>query len=173
MLLTLSPEISTALSIDSPIKANLALASYFTVSALGDVFSATMSNFFSSRRLVAGLFVSANVLMAFVILSSDGVTANQFYLLCAGVGLFNLWAISGTITVEHFPTHLRSLASSVAYNLARGSVVLMNLSLIVLKPFGILEALSIIAFTVALFGVLAVFRIRETFGCDLGGNASL
>jgi hypothetical protein len=108
------------------------------------------------------------MLMAFFILSSQQFSATQFYFLCAGAGLFNLWAISGTITVEHFPTHLRSLASSVSYNLARGSVVLMNVSLIALKPMGIIQALLVIATTVAVLGIFAVLKTRETFGCDLG-----
>jgi len=170
LLLTLSPEVSRALAVSSPVKANIALASYFTVSALGDVLGALLSNKFSSRRLVAGLFVGANMLMTYVILSGQQISDAQFYFLCAGAGLFNLWAISGTITVEHFPTHLRSLASSVSYNLARGSVVLMNLSLIVLKPMGIVQALFVIGATVTALGVLAVLKTRETFGCNLGMN---
>jgi hypothetical protein len=110
------------------------------------------------------------MLMAYVILSGQQISDTQFYFLCAGAGLFNLWAISGTITVEHFPTPLRSLASSVSYNLARGSVVLMNLSLIVLKPMGIVQALFVIGATVTALGVLAVLKTRETFGCNLGMN---
>lgn len=167
VLLTLSPEVSRALTVGSPVKANIALASYFAVAALGDVFGAALSNTFSSRRLVAGLFVVANTAMVFIILSSQQVSALQFYLLCAGVGVFNLWAISGTIAVEHFPTHLRSLASSVSCNLARGSVVLMNLSLIILRPLGLIQALSFIAACVAVLGVISVFKIRETFGRNL------
>jgi hypothetical protein len=44
----------------------------------------------------------------------------------------------------------------------------MNLSLIALKPMGIIQALLVIATTVAVLGVFAVFKTRETFGCDLG-----
>jgi MFS family permease len=170
VLLTLSPEVARAISVSSPVKANIALASYFAVSALGDLFGAALSNTFSSRRLVAGLFVVANISMVFVILSSQQVSATQFYMLCAGMGIFNLWAISGTITVEHFPTHLRSLASSVSCNLARGSVVVMNLALLSLKPIGIIQALLVISAVVALLGTLSILKIRETFGRDLDFN---
>lgn len=167
VLLTLSPEVSRALTIDTPVKANIALASYFTVSALGDLLGAFLSNLFASRRIVAGLFMTGNVIMALVILTSHQLPVTWFYCLCAGVGLCNLWAISGTITVEHFPTHLRSLASSVAYNLARGAVVAMNVALILLKPLGILQALGLIAIFVAAGGVLALVSIKETFECEM------
>ena len=168
LLMTLAPEIAKATSTQGIIKANIALALYFAASAFGDWLGAWLSEFFKSRRLVAGLFLFGNMSLALFLLLKPNFDVFQFYALCAGFGLFNLWAISGTIVVEQFPTELRATATTSNFNCSRATVVLMNLALLALKPtLGITHGLIIIGGTIFTLGLIGVWQLKESYGRSL------
>lgn len=170
MLLTLCPEVAKATGAHLAAKVNIALAVYFLVAIVGDCLGAYLSEVFKSRKLVTGLFIVGNMFLAIVLLQKLGLDALAFYALCAAFGIFNLWAITGTILVEQFPTELRSTAATSNMNCSRACVVLMNLTLLALKPIGIINAIFVtgtIMFTLAVF---CVWRLPETYGKSLSSN---
>jgi MFS family permease len=168
ILLTLALEVARSSGAQGVVKANIALALYFFVAAFGDAFGAWLSERLRSRRAVAGLFVCANATLAFTLIWSSGLTVQQFYVVCAAFGLGNLWAISGTIVTEQFPTTLRATASTSSFNVSRSIVILMNFALLNLKPqFGMIPSLSIIGAVIFGLGLFAIWRLPETYGRSL------
>jgi hypothetical protein len=168
ILLTLAPEIASATHVMGTVKANIALALYFTVSVIGDGLGAFLSELFKSRRLVAGLFICGNMLLAIFFLQAPHLDIVQFYVLCAGFGIFNLWAISSTIVVEQFPTELRATATTSSFNVSRAMVIVMNVALLTLKPItGTVDGLMIIGGTMFAFGLIGVRYLKETYGRSL------
>ena len=168
ILLTLAPEIAKAANTQGIIKANVALAVYFLASIFGDWLGAWLSELFKSRKLVAGLFILGNLVLASFLLQTRSLDVLQFYALCAAFGLFNLWAISGTIVIEQFPTELRATASTSSFNCSRATVILMNLALLMLKPtIGMINGVMIIGGVVFVLGLIGVWQLRESYGYSL------
>ena len=168
LLLTLSPEIGKATGVQGAIKANIAIALYFGMSAVGDLMGAWLSERFKSRKLVAGLYVLGNAVLCFIYVQPHALSLNEFYTLCAIFGLFNLWAISGTIVVEQFPTNIRATASTASLNFSRACVILANLLFLALKPsLGLTQALLSIGIGIFALGLLAVIRLPESYGQSL------
>jgi MFS transporter, putative metabolite:H+ symporter len=167
VLMTLSPEIAKATGAHEAIKANIALGIYFFAAVFGDWLGAWLSDTFKSRRLVAGLFILGNMCLAFLFLQKLGLNAVNFYALCAAFGMFNLWAISGTIVVEQFPTELRATATTSNFNCSRAAVILMNMAFLMLKPIGVSNGLMIVGAVVFALGIFCVWRLPETYGRSL------
>lgn len=167
VLLTLSPEIARATAVQGLIKANIVLALYFLFAAVGDCFGAWLNEIFKSRRLVAAIFIVGNMVLAFVLLQNLHFHDWAFYLLSAMFGIFNLWAICGTILVEQFPTELRATATTSNINCSRASVILMNWGFLLLKPIGVTNSLLLVASTVFALALFCVWRLPESYGCSL------
>lgn len=167
ILLTLAPEVAKATGAQFVAKANIALAIYFLVAVVGDCLGAWFSECFKSRRLVTGLFVVGNMLLAILLLQPFSLDAFAFYALCATFGVFNLWALAGTILVEQFPTELRSTATTSNLNCSRACVVLMNLTLLAIKPIGIVNALLLIGGVMFALALFCLWRLPETYGKSL------
>jgi MFS family permease len=168
IVLTLSPEIAAATQVQGPVKANIALAIYFTVATLGDWLGAWLSEVLKSRRKVAGLFIVGNLCIALFLLQKLHLDASWFYFVCASFGIFNLWAICGTIVVEQFPTELRATASTSNFNFSRATVILMNLSLLALKPtIGFTSGIITIGIVMFSLGLVGVILLDESYGCHL------
>ncbi len=163
IMLTLSPEIAKAIEVNGVIKGNISLAIYFAVAAIGDLLGATLSGRFKSRKLVAGLFIIGNIGLPMVLLQFHHLETWQFYAFAAAYGLFNLWAISGTILVEQFPTHLRATATTAGLNFARGGIILMNLSFLGLKIIGVTHAVLVIGGVVICLGLASVLSLPESY----------
>jgi len=167
MIITLSPEVGRATGVEGVIKPNIALAAYFTVAAFGDLIGAWLSERFRSRRVVAGAYVFGNMILAIIIMQNWRLDAVQFYALCAAFGLFNLWAISGTIVVEQFPTVLRATASTASLNFSRGTIIISNFLFLQFRSYGMTNSLLVIGMGFFILGLLAVWRLPETYGHSL------
>ncbi len=167
MLLTLAPEIAKSTGVVSPVKVNVALGIYFFASMFGDWFGAWLSNFCRSRRIVVLAFIAANMCLSLLFLQKLSLSEAGFYGLCAVFGLFNLWAITATIVVEQFPTHLRATATTSNFNCSRSLVILMNLTFLALKPIGVPLSLIFIGTLIFGCGLLCAWSLPETYACSL------
>jgi putative MFS transporter len=168
VLLTLAPEIAEASGITAPVKANLMIAGYFIVAVSGDIFGATLSHLFRSRKKILLLFMMGNLLLAVLYLHNHHNSPALLYTVGALFGLFNLWALAATVAVESMPTALRATVSTSVLNLSRAMIIVFNLVLLGLKPhFGLLGGLTVIGAVIFALGLLAVMSLRETFAVDL------
>ena len=169
VVLTLSPELAKNLQIIDPVKANIAIGTYFTVAAFGDLFGAWLAVKFHSRKRAIAFFMLGNLaLILFYLHGLNGAAPLVFYGMGAVIGLFNLWALSATIAVEQFPTALRATATTSVLTLGRSLIMVFNLILLTLKPaFGLAGGLTIIAIGIFGIGFIVACMIRETHAADL------
>lgn len=169
VLLTLSPEVAKSLGVPDPLKANIILAAYFVMAVLGDLIGATLTHVLQSRRHAIAMFMVGNLIGTMALLYSfTHPTLNQLYMCGAAIGLFNLWALSATVSVEQFPTHLRATVSTSVLNFARAMIIVFNLSFLALKPnLGTIDALALVGCSVLGIGFLSALLMRETYHVDL------
>jgi len=168
ILLTLSPEIGKAFGIEGALKANIALPIYFSMAVIGDLLGAWLSETFKSRKIVIASFILGNLLIAALFLQGWKMPNTFYYFLCGAFGLFNLWAITGTIVVEQFPTELRATAVTSNFNCSRSMVVLMNLALLAFKPLvGLINAACIIGAVIFTLAFFCIWRLPESYGHSL------
>ena len=167
ILLTLSPEIAKALGIQGVVKANIALATYFSMAAAGDLLGAWLSETLKSRKIITAGFILGNLLVALVLLQGWKMPSMFYYFLCGTFGLFNLWAITATVIVEQFPTELRATAVTSNFNCSRATIILTNLAVLALKPIGIISEIYIIGAVVFTLAFFCIWHLPESYGRSL------
>lgn len=167
ILLTLAPEITKAAGIVG-VKANIALAAYFTMSLAGDFGSAFFSEKIKSRKIPIFIFLLSLMCLSCVYIYNAPQSLNAFYVLCASFGVFNIWAIATITTTEQFPTHLRATVTTSSMNFARGCILPMNLGILYLKPLaGVSTAAFIVGGCIFALGFISLLSLKETFGEEL------
>ena len=97
--------------------------------SFGDLVSGFLSQMLGSRRKVIAAYLVFLTAVSTVYLTSQGLSAAQFYtltfLLGTGVGY---WALFVTMASEQFGTDIRSTAANTVPNFVRGAVVPITLS---------------------------------------------
>jgi MFS family permease len=166
-LLILSPELAKYLHLTGVIKPNIMMAIYFAVAVIGDFFGAFLTEKMKSRRKAVMLFLTGTLVVTFLYLYGPLTQALHLYMLAAFLGLFNLWALSSTVSVEQFPTELRATVSTSVVNFARCLQIPMNMAFLILKPYGFTLAAGIVGITFIALAIISAFMMRETYHADL------
>lgn len=169
ILMTFSPEIGSALHLDTPIIAGKAVMWEYIGLAIGDISSGVLSQYFGSRKKVVRLYVLSCAALAAIYLFVPLHSSTIFYGLCVLLGVTaGYWALFVTIAAEQFGTNLRATVATTVPNFVRGSILIMTpLFLLFKEQYGILwgtALLSALAIGVALLGL---WKMEETFGKDL------
>lgn len=169
LLMTLAPEIGSALQVITPITAAWAILFFNVGLGMGDLSSSLLSQYLGSRKKAAMIYLTMSIITVMTFLSQTGLSATTFYLFCLLLGLSNgYWAIFITITAEQFGTNLRSTVTTSAPNVVRGMVIPFSLLLSTLKPtLGIVYSLEIIAVSSLLMAFYAIYSLRETFAVSM------
>lgn len=169
ILITFSPEFAPHLGVTEPITAGRAIMFNYFGLAVGDLLSGLVSQWLKSRKKVVAVFLLFTVGMVLVFASLRGLSAWEFYGVCALLGLgVGYWAMFVTIAAEQFGTNLRATVATTVPNFVRGAVVPLSLLFTGLTPhLGILgSALSVGAGSFAL-AFLALGQLEESFHKDL------
>lgn len=169
ILTIFAPELGTALGADVPLKASTAVISYFVGATLGNFLTGLLSQIFRSRKKVMGVFILGAAAASVWILFVPGLSAAGFYGLVGLGGFFTgYWTLFLTTTAEQFGTNLRATATSSAANFVRASVIIDTFLITILKPsFGYLGGVQIVMALCFAVGLLALWKLPETFGRDL------
>jgi MFS family permease len=170
IMVTLSPEIATAMHVDGIVNVGLAVAAYYGGAAVGDCFCGLLSQLMRSRRKAAFIMLGLGTLSLVGFVLYSPVSLNEFYLLYVVMGFCTgYWVLLVTIAAELFGTNLRATAASTVPNFVRGSLVLMNLAVASLKGAGlnIITAGEIIGASVLAIAFLSLLLLPETFHRDL------
>jgi putative MFS transporter len=169
MVWTLGPEIGKAMNIPFEIKASLALAIGYTGMMCGDVLAGVLTQMLKSRRKGVAVFLMvAAVSIAFFVTRTE-LSLFEYYVFCGWLGVtIGYWVNLITIAAEQFGTNLRATVAASVPNLARATLVPMNLLLANLKPtYGIMTSISMIAIMAVVVALLALSQLRETFYDDM------
>jgi len=104
-----------------------------------------------------------------IYMSLHGMSADAFYLFISFLGFSSgYWAIFVTIAAEQFGTNLRATVATTVPNFARGSLVLISLLFVTLKPiYGITTSGLIVGAICTSIALIALYFMSETFGKDL------
>ncbi|MCV9926416.1 MFS transporter [Flavobacterium sp. LS1R49] len=174
VLITFSPEFAKTLGVQQAetIVAGKAIAFCYSGLVVGDIASGLLSQWLKSRKKVMYLFLVFNLIMVFVYLHSFGITADNFYWLCFGMGCsVGYWVLFVTIAAEQFGTNIRATVTTTAPNFVRGSLPLIILiySLLRDKFFdgNILNAAMVVGTILSVLALLALWKLKETFNSDL------
>ena len=168
ILILFSPEFAKEFGIVGVNAGNAIMLCYIGLT-VGDFGSGYISQKIKSRKIaIAGFMLSALVL-SIVYGALSGASSTMFYLVCFLIGVScGYWALFITVAAEQFGTNIRSTAASTVPNFVRGMVVPMSAGFIALKPsFGLLGAAAIVGALVFAAGLIALWKLEETFHKDL------
>lgn len=168
ILILFSPEFAKEFGISGVNAGNAIMLCYIGLT-VGDFGSGYISQKIKSRKIaIAGFMLSALVL-SIMYGALSGASSTMFYLVCFLIGVScGYWALFITVAAEQFGTNIRSTAASTVPNFVRGMVVPMSAGFISLKPsFGLLGAAAIVGALVFAAGLIALWKLEETFHKDL------
>jgi MFS family permease len=166
-LLILSLELAKYLHLEGTVKPNIMMAIYFATSVIGDFFGAFLTDKLQSRRRALFIFLSGTLVVTLLYFFAPLTQALHLYILAGVLGLFNLWALSSTVSVEQFPTELRATVSTSVVNFARCLQIPMNMAFLFLKPHGLTFAASSVGIVTIILALLSAYWMRETYHADL------
>lgn len=180
VLITFSPEFAKALGVEAAetIKAGQAIAWCYGGLVFGDIFSGLFSQYLNSRKKVMASFLGLNLIMVFVYLNAQGISATAFYLLCMAMGFsVGYWVIFVTIAAEQFGTNIRATVATTVPNFVRGSLppIILMYQYFRDKVYAgdILQASMVVATILAAIAFLALWKMKETFKADLDYTETL
>ena len=169
ILITLSPELGTALGLPTAPSAPRAfLWNYFGL-AVGDLASGALSQLLRSRRKALGVFLALTAASLVVYFTLGATSLDGFYASCFVMGIaIGYWAVFVTSASEQFGTNLRGTVATTSPNFVRGSVVPVTLAYKWLVPsLGMLTAAAVVGAATLVLAFVALLALHETFGKDL------
>jgi MFS family permease len=169
IVVTLCPEFAKALKVQGAVTGSRGVLFVYLGLTVGDFLSGTLSQLWRSRKaaVLLGQLVAALFLCAYF--ASNGRSAGAFYGIIFGLGIgAGYWSVFATIGAEQFGTNLRATAATTIPNFARGALIPITLLFTWLKAsHGLVNAGMITGAVCVVIAVLALYRLRETYGIDL------
>ena len=168
ILILFSPEFAKEFGISGVNAGNAIMLCYIGLT-VGDFGSGYISQKIKSRKIAIAGFMLSALALSIVYGALSGASSTMFYLVCFLIGVScGYWALFITVAAEQFGTNIRSTAASTVPNFVRGMVVPMSAGFIALKPsFGLLGAAAIVGALVFAAGLIALWKLEETFHKDL------
>ena len=168
ILILFSPEFAKEFGIVGVNAGNAIMLCYIGLT-VGDFGSGYISQKIKSRKIAIAGFMLSALALSIVYGALSGASSTMFYLVCFLIGVScGYWALFITVAAEQFGTNIRSTAASTVPNFVRGMVVPMSAGFIALKPsFGLLGAAAAVGIIVFAAGLIALWKLEETFHKDL------
>jgi MFS transporter, putative metabolite:H+ symporter len=169
ILVAFTPEIGAAMGIPAVLKASYASMLCYAGQAIGNLCCGMVSQHLSSRKQAIAWFLSSTFVVCLAVLLLPIHSATFFYALFFPLGFCGgFWIVYLTMVAEQFGTNLRATVTTSVPNFVRGSTVLMTLGFSAMKvPLGVLHSATVVCIVVFTCGLLALWRLRESFGADL------
>ncbi len=169
IVVTLCPEFAQAMHVQGTVTGSRGILFVYLGLTIGDFLAGTLSQLFRSRKaaVLLGQLVAALFLCAYF--SSEGRTAAGFYGIIFGLGIgIGYWAVFATIAAEQFGTNLRATTATTIPNFARGALIPITLLFTTLKGrYGLVHGGFITGAICVVIAVIALSKLRETYGVDL------
>jgi MFS family permease len=169
-LVQFAPEMSKALGlINGPKEGKLPIMVAYIGITIGDVVSGLLSQKLKSRKKVLFMFISLTLFFSIIYYLFASVSIFIFYSIVFCIGFATgYWAVFMSSASELFGTNIRATVTTTVPNFVRGSVTLMSIVSVSLKPsYGFINASIIIGGIVFLLAYVACYNLEETFNKDL------
>lgn len=169
IIITFSPEIAKALGATGPVTASKSVLYSYIGLTLGDLASGLLSQFMRSRKKVILIFILLAAIFCALILRSEEITPERFYLLCIPLGFaVGYWAVFVTTAAEQFGTNLRATVTTTVPNFVRGAAVpITSLFAILKEPVGVINSALLVGALTISIAVLALWWMEESFHKNL------
>jgi MFS transporter, putative metabolite:H+ symporter len=168
ILMTLSPELGTALGLAEPPRAATALFLCYAGLAAGDLASGMLSHYLESRRKALGIALTVTTLVVIAFFVVGGRSLTTFYVIAALGGIATgYWAVFVSTAAELFGTNLRATVATTVPNFVRGSLVLVTIGFTALKDYGVVTAAAVMGAVSLGVAFVGLFKLPETYGVDL------
>jgi len=162
-----------ALSIEGAVRGAKAVMLHYIGASVGSLVMGITSEKLRSRKRALYITVSAITVFTAAYFLMRGAEAVTFYIVITLLGFFmgGLWAVFMTSTSEQFGTNIRATVTTTAPNFVRGTTVLVNSLVGVLKPaMGLWSAGVVVGALCIALSFIAINRSQETYGKDLDYN---
>lgn len=139
--------------------------------SVGDLFSGVFSQLLKSRKKVIYAYLGFSLILYFVYLFNNQVSANYFKTMCFLLGAATgYWALFVTVACEQFGTNIRSTVTNTVPNFVRGAVVPITLGFAALQSslgFNITYAALLVGIVCLLLAFVSTLYVDESFHKDL------
>ena len=169
ILVLAAPEMSKALHVQGEITGGKTIMFCYAGLSLGDFLSGVLSQILKSRKKTVYIFISLAVVFTIIYLNANGISANNFYMLCFILGFFGgYWAVFVTMSSEQFGTNIRATVTTTVPNFVRGALIPITIGFRALIPsFGLLQAALIVGVICYGAAFWATSQLEESFAKDL------
>jgi MFS transporter, putative metabolite:H+ symporter len=169
VLITFSPEFSTALGTTGPVSAGNAVMFCYLGLVFGDLSSGLLSQVLKSRKKAVFVFLLLIIGSVAVYFLQGQTTPTVFYVVCAALGFSGgYWAIFVTVAAEQFGTNLRATVATTVPNFVRGMVVPITMLFQFTRgQFGLETGAIIVGAICIVLAFASLFALEETFHKDL------
>ena len=102
-------------------------------------------------------------------LTLEAPSVLMFYIVCALMGVTNMWVLVNMISAEQFGTNIRATAANSSAAIGRGTAILSTATFLFLKGqgFDVLTSVRLVAIGVMVIAAICWFGLRETYHLDL------
>ncbi len=169
-LVQFSPEMAKVLGLENaPKEAKIPIMVAYIGITIGDVASGLLSQYWKSRKKTLQLFILGTLIFTILYYLFASTSVFVFYTLVFFIGFFTgYWAVFMSSASELFGTNIRATVATTVPNFVRGSVTVMTLANLSMKPsLGLITSTIIIGSVVFLLSFWASFSLDETFGKEL------
>ncbi len=175
LLVQFAPEMCRALGLpNAPKEAKIPIMVAYIGITIGDVMSGLLSQKLKSRKKVLFLYIALTLLFSICYFLFVQYSLTLFYVIVFFVGYATgYWAVFMSSASELFGTNIRATVTTTAPNFVRGSVPLMSLAHLTLKPHvGSVQSAIYIGIVVFILAFIACYKLEETFAKDLNYTES-
>ena len=170
LLVQFAPEMCKALGLENgPKEGKIPIMVAYIGITIGDVMSGMLSQRLKSRKKVLMLFISLTLLFSICYFLFVPYSVFIFYIIIFFIGFATgYWAVFMSSASELFGTNIRATVTTTAPNFVRGSVPLMSIAHLTLKPHvGSVQSAIYIGIVVFILAFIACYKLEETFSKDL------
>ena len=171
LLITFSDKFGKEMGIQEKIDPGKSVMYAYVLISSGDILIGFVSQWLQSRKKALLLYYLLTVLFIILYFTSlHNGTAQQMYLICAGLGLgTGFWAIFVTMAAEQFGTNLRATTTTTIPNMVRGMLAIFILPMFqfIRESTDYYHAGVYTLTIIMLISFFALYHIKETFGRDL------
>lgn len=169
LFVNLAPEFGKALDLSAPLTVADVLRWQSIGLAVGSGVSGLISEWMRSRRGIIAASLATMMACTLLLLNLDGASPRDYCLLMALMGLAQgYWTAFIVLAAEQFGTNLRATAATSLPNVVRAMTVPITIVLSALWPlYGLVPATLGIGALVFGLALMALWRLRETYGTDL------
>lgn len=175
LLVQFAPEMCKALGLqDGPKEGKIPIMVAYIGITIGDVSSGMLSQKLKSRKKVLMLFISLTLLFSICYFLFVHYSVWIFYTIVFLIGYgTGYWAVFMSSASELFGTNIRATVTTTAPNFVRGTVPLMSIAHLSLKPHvGSVQSAIYIGIVVFVLAFIACYKLEETFSKDLNYTES-